>query len=45
MLHLELNRGGILEGSIADKPHPLGALANLQFVQVCERLNQTIQIG
>ena len=27
------------------KTHPLGALSNALFVQVCERLNQIIQIG
>ncbi len=27
------------------KTHPLGDLANALFVQVCERLNQIIQIG
>jgi mRNA interferase MazF len=27
------------------KAHPLGALSNMLFVQVCERLNQIIQIG
>ena len=27
------------------KAHPLGALPNALFVQVCERLNQIIQIG
>ena len=26
------------------RPHPLGALANPLFVQVCERLNQIIQV-
>ena len=25
--------------------HPLGVLANASFVQVCERLNQIIQLG
>ena len=27
------------------KAHPLGALSDALFVQVCERLNQIIQIG
>ena len=27
------------------KTHPLGALSNSLFVQVCERLNQIIQLG
>jgi mRNA interferase MazF len=27
------------------KTHPLGALSNALFVQVCERLNQIIQVG
>ncbi|MBI1783970.1 type II toxin-antitoxin system PemK/MazF family toxin [Candidatus Sumerlaeota bacterium] len=27
------------------KSHPLGALSNALFVQVCERLNQIIQVG
>ena len=27
------------------KKHPLGALSNALFVQVCERLNQIIQVG
>ena len=27
------------------KTHPLGALSNALFAQVCERLNQIIQIG
>ena len=27
------------------KTHPLGALSNPLFVQVCERLNQIIQVG
>lgn len=27
------------------KTHPLGALSNALFMQVCERLNQIIQIG
>ncbi len=27
------------------KPHPLGALSNAVFAQVCERLNQIIQVG
>jgi mRNA interferase MazF len=27
------------------KSHPLGALSNALFAQVCERLNQIIQIG
>jgi len=27
------------------RTHPLGALSNALFVQVCERLNQIIQIG
>ena len=27
------------------KPHPLGALAKAHFVQVCDRLNQIIQLG
>jgi mRNA interferase MazF len=26
------------------RPHPLGTLANTLFVQVCERLNQIIQV-
>jgi mRNA interferase MazF len=26
------------------RPHPLGTLANPLFVQVCERLNQIIQV-
>ena len=26
------------------RPHPLGTLATSQFVQVCERLNQIIQV-
>ena len=27
------------------RAHPLGALSNTLFVQVCERLNQIIQVG
>ncbi len=27
------------------KPHPLGALSNALFAQVCQRLNQIIQVG
>ena len=27
------------------KPHPLGALSNALLAQVCERLNQIIQVG
>lgn len=27
------------------KTHPLGALSDALFVQVCERLNQIIQVG
>ena len=27
------------------RTHPLGALSNALFVQVCERLNQIIQVG
>ena len=27
------------------KTHPLGALSNVLFAQVCERLNQIIQVG
>jgi mRNA interferase MazF len=27
------------------KPHPLGALSDAPFVQVCERLNQIIRLG
>jgi len=27
------------------KTHPLGALSNALFMQVCERLNQIIQVG
>lgn len=27
------------------RTHPLGALSNALFVQVCERLNQIVQIG
>jgi len=27
------------------KPYPLGALSNALFAQVCERLNQIIQVG
>lgn len=27
------------------KPHPFGTLSNVLFAQVCERLNQIIQVG
>jgi len=27
------------------KAHPLGTLSNVLFAQVCERLNQVIQVG
>jgi hypothetical protein len=27
------------------RSHPFGALSNASFLQVCERLNQIIQVG
>ena len=34
------------EGVMAEaRAHPLGALSDASFLQVCERLNQIIQVG